>query len=241
MNADGSGQRRLTSTGAGGHFLRWTKDGRGVVFRAETRDRAPDHARRPRRRRARRRCRRCRAAPTCPGRPTSRSLMDVRGHGLSGPIPWTGPRRGGYSSSRMQTCGSTIRSGRPTAGGCCSTAPSRTAATSGCSTGSSEGAATCRSRACEGDQDSLSWCLMDPSEPSAVPTPRRRVPRPAFDRTLRSDRHGHHRSGDRVPALAAHPEVAARVAPGRAGRHVRHRARPSTSRSRTPRRCPGPG
>ena len=35
MNADGSGQRRLTSTGAGGHFLRWTKDGRGVVFRAE--------------------------------------------------------------------------------------------------------------------------------------------------------------------------------------------------------------
>jgi TolB protein len=35
MNADGSGQRRLTSVGAWGHFLRWTADGRGLVFRAE--------------------------------------------------------------------------------------------------------------------------------------------------------------------------------------------------------------
>jgi eukaryotic-like serine/threonine-protein kinase len=36
MNADGSGQRRLSSSGAGGHFLRWTADGRGIVYRAET-------------------------------------------------------------------------------------------------------------------------------------------------------------------------------------------------------------
>ena len=36
MNADGSGQRRLTATGAGGHFLRWTADGRSLVYRAET-------------------------------------------------------------------------------------------------------------------------------------------------------------------------------------------------------------
>jgi Tol biopolymer transport system component len=36
MNADGSGQRRVGSTGAGGHFIRWTRDGRGVVYRAES-------------------------------------------------------------------------------------------------------------------------------------------------------------------------------------------------------------
>ena len=32
MNADGSGQRRLTSVGTGGHFVRWTKDGRGILM-----------------------------------------------------------------------------------------------------------------------------------------------------------------------------------------------------------------
>jgi TolB protein len=32
MNADGSGQRRLTSAGTGGHFVRWTKDGRGILM-----------------------------------------------------------------------------------------------------------------------------------------------------------------------------------------------------------------
>jgi len=36
MNADGTGQRRLTSAGAGGHFLRWTRDGRGLVYRSES-------------------------------------------------------------------------------------------------------------------------------------------------------------------------------------------------------------
>jgi serine/threonine-protein kinase len=36
MNADGSGQRRVASTGAGGHFIRWTRDGRSVVYRAES-------------------------------------------------------------------------------------------------------------------------------------------------------------------------------------------------------------
>ncbi|MEP6686846.1 MAG: protein kinase [Gemmatimonadales bacterium] len=36
MNADGSSQRRLSTSGAGGHFLRWTADGRGIVYRAET-------------------------------------------------------------------------------------------------------------------------------------------------------------------------------------------------------------
>lgn len=36
MNADGSGQRRLTSTGAGGHFVRWSKDGRSLVYCAES-------------------------------------------------------------------------------------------------------------------------------------------------------------------------------------------------------------
>ena len=35
MDADGSGQRRLGSVVAGGHFLRWTPDGRGIVFRSE--------------------------------------------------------------------------------------------------------------------------------------------------------------------------------------------------------------
>jgi eukaryotic-like serine/threonine-protein kinase len=33
MNADGSDARQLTSTGVMGHFLRWTADGRAVVFR----------------------------------------------------------------------------------------------------------------------------------------------------------------------------------------------------------------
>ena len=35
MNADGSNQRKLYDGAAGGHFLRWTKDGKAVVFRAE--------------------------------------------------------------------------------------------------------------------------------------------------------------------------------------------------------------
>jgi TolB protein len=36
MSADGTGQRQLTSVGAGGHFLRWTHDGAAIIFRAET-------------------------------------------------------------------------------------------------------------------------------------------------------------------------------------------------------------
>jgi serine/threonine-protein kinase len=36
MAADGTGQRRLTSVGAGGHFLRWTPDGSAILFRAES-------------------------------------------------------------------------------------------------------------------------------------------------------------------------------------------------------------
>jgi Periplasmic component of the Tol biopolymer transport system len=36
MNADGSRQRRLAAVGAAGHFLRWTRDGKGIVFRAES-------------------------------------------------------------------------------------------------------------------------------------------------------------------------------------------------------------
>ncbi len=36
MNADGSGQRRLYESAVGGHFLRWTRDGRSIVFRAES-------------------------------------------------------------------------------------------------------------------------------------------------------------------------------------------------------------
>ena len=35
MNADGSDQRQLGSNGAWGHFVRWTADGRGLVFRGE--------------------------------------------------------------------------------------------------------------------------------------------------------------------------------------------------------------
>lgn len=33
MNADGSGQRQLTTVGVYGHFVRWTGDGGGIVFR----------------------------------------------------------------------------------------------------------------------------------------------------------------------------------------------------------------
>jgi TolB protein len=33
MNADGSSSRRLTNVGVTGHFMRWTADGSGVVFR----------------------------------------------------------------------------------------------------------------------------------------------------------------------------------------------------------------
>ena len=36
MNADGSNQRRLATVGTWGHFLRWTRDGRAVVFRSES-------------------------------------------------------------------------------------------------------------------------------------------------------------------------------------------------------------
>jgi Tol biopolymer transport system component len=35
MNADGSGQRQVSSVGVWGHFLRWTADGGGIVFRGE--------------------------------------------------------------------------------------------------------------------------------------------------------------------------------------------------------------
>lgn len=35
MGADGSDQRQLTQVGAWGHFLRWTRDGTGIVFRAD--------------------------------------------------------------------------------------------------------------------------------------------------------------------------------------------------------------
>ena len=35
MNADGSGQRSIYDGAAGGHFLRWTADGKSVVFRSE--------------------------------------------------------------------------------------------------------------------------------------------------------------------------------------------------------------
>jgi serine/threonine-protein kinase len=35
MRADGSAQRRLSSAGASGHFLRWTRDGGAVLFRGE--------------------------------------------------------------------------------------------------------------------------------------------------------------------------------------------------------------
>jgi Tol biopolymer transport system component len=34
VKADGSGARPLTRTGVGGHFLRWSADGRSVVFTA---------------------------------------------------------------------------------------------------------------------------------------------------------------------------------------------------------------
>jgi TolB protein len=36
MKSDGSDQRQVTSIGAGGHFLRWSDDGRSIVFRAES-------------------------------------------------------------------------------------------------------------------------------------------------------------------------------------------------------------
>ena len=36
MNADGSGARKLTTGGAGGHFMRWTADGKGLFLMART-------------------------------------------------------------------------------------------------------------------------------------------------------------------------------------------------------------
>jgi len=36
MNADGSNQRRLTSMGTSGHFMRWTTDGKALVIRGHT-------------------------------------------------------------------------------------------------------------------------------------------------------------------------------------------------------------
>ena len=33
MGADGSSPRQLTTVGVGGHFLRWSKDSTGIVFR----------------------------------------------------------------------------------------------------------------------------------------------------------------------------------------------------------------
>ena len=35
MRADGTGQRRVSAGGVGGHFIRWTEDGRHLVFREE--------------------------------------------------------------------------------------------------------------------------------------------------------------------------------------------------------------
>ena len=32
MNSDGSDPRQLSRTGVGGHFMRWTADGRGLVY-----------------------------------------------------------------------------------------------------------------------------------------------------------------------------------------------------------------
>ena len=36
MDADGGNARALTSVGVGGHFLRWTRDGEGILFRCPT-------------------------------------------------------------------------------------------------------------------------------------------------------------------------------------------------------------
>ena len=36
MNADGSGQRRLSTVGVSGHFVRWSADGRTITFRGHT-------------------------------------------------------------------------------------------------------------------------------------------------------------------------------------------------------------
>ena len=65
--------------------------------------------------------------------PDQSLILDVRGHRTL----WVYPagrhaRRGGCSSSRTRTCGSTIRSGRRMGGGCCSTARRRVAGMCGC-------------------------------------------------------------------------------------------------------------
>jgi eukaryotic-like serine/threonine-protein kinase len=38
MNADGSGPRQLSNVGAAGHFMRWSEDGKKVIFRGEPPD-----------------------------------------------------------------------------------------------------------------------------------------------------------------------------------------------------------
>jgi Tol biopolymer transport system component len=35
MDADGSRQRQVSTAGVAGHFMRWSADGRSVIFRAE--------------------------------------------------------------------------------------------------------------------------------------------------------------------------------------------------------------
>jgi TolB protein len=134
MNADGSGQRRVTSSGAGGHFFRWTADGRAIVFRAETGTEQ----------------RIMRVAleggeltPLPRGQrrahvwsPEQSIIMDVRGHRALWAHPMNGaPRRYSVDDSDIRI---DYRSGRRTDRPCCSTAPRRTAAISGCSTGSSK-------------------------------------------------------------------------------------------------------
>ena len=134
-SADGTGQRRVSAGGAGGHFLRWTQDGRAP--------RVPRGRRAPRRGSCGRVARRARSTPLpdvasgghMSWSPDQSMILDVRGHKTLFVYPRLGLPRGGCSSSTIRTCGSTIPSGRRTAGTCCSTAPRRTAATSGCSTG----------------------------------------------------------------------------------------------------------
>ena len=130
MNADGNGARPLTRVGAGGHFMRWTRDGDAVVFRC------PCGAK-PQTLRVRPTAGSPRPLATWPGARIRRSLRTSRWSWTSSATRRCGSRpcapgsHAPFSSSTTRTPESTTRYGLRTAASCSSTGSSPRGATSG--------------------------------------------------------------------------------------------------------------